>query len=116
MQGWPLRELSDMSCGTGERTLLECRGRAQSPPPKRNEPKLPPTEKVCTECGRLKEIEAFTPIRACKAGHYGSCRTCRAARAKEHYWSAAVEPNPLPRRGMSRNSHRPRKCARSVGG
>jgi transcriptional regulator with XRE-family HTH domain len=78
------------------------------PLPKRNEPKLPPTEKVCTECGRLKEIEAFTPIRACKAGHYGRCRTCRAARAKERYWSDPVEREKIKARSRHNRQRRNR--------
>jgi len=47
--------------------------------------RLPPTERVCRDCHLLKPIEAYTPIKATKTGHYGRCRVCRNKRARERY-------------------------------
>jgi transcriptional regulator with XRE-family HTH domain len=58
-------------------------------PPQR--PRQPATERVCTECRATKPISDFTPIRATRTGHYGRCRTCRAARAKQRYWADPLE-------------------------
>jgi len=38
---------------------------------------------VCRDCGLLKPISAYTPIKASKFGHYGRCRVCRNKRARE---------------------------------
>jgi transcriptional regulator with XRE-family HTH domain len=48
-------------------------------------PRQPATERVCTDCGARKLIAEFVPIRATRTGHYGRCRACRAARAKQRY-------------------------------
>ena len=48
------------------------------------------TERVCTDCGLLKPLDAFVRIRASATGHYGRCRVCRARRARERYQS---DPN-----------------------
>ena len=40
---------------------------------------------VCSDCGRNKLLDCFTPIRACRDGFYGRCKECRAARARERY-------------------------------
>ena len=43
--------------------------------------------RTCTECHALKRLTAFVPIKGCR-GHYGRCRTCRAAAAKQRYHSS----------------------------
>jgi transcriptional regulator with XRE-family HTH domain len=43
------------------------------------------TERVCTDCGLTKPLDAFTPIRASMTGRYGRCRACRARQARERY-------------------------------
>ena len=43
--------------------------------------------RTCTECHALKRLTAFVPIKGCR-GHYGRCRTCRAAAAMQRYHSS----------------------------
>jgi DNA-binding XRE family transcriptional regulator len=43
--------------------------------------------RTCTECHALKRLAAFVPIKGCR-GHYGRCRACRAAAAKQRYHSS----------------------------
>jgi hypothetical protein len=43
--------------------------------------------RTCTECHALKRLTAFVPIKGCR-GHYGRCRACRAAAAKQRYHSS----------------------------
>jgi len=41
------------------------------------------TTKVCRECGRRKEIEAFPLRRDSRDGHHTLCRDCRAEEQRE---------------------------------
>jgi DNA-binding XRE family transcriptional regulator len=43
--------------------------------------------RTCTKCQALKRLTAFVPIKGCR-GHYGRCRACRAAAAKQRYHSS----------------------------
>jgi transcriptional regulator with XRE-family HTH domain len=42
---------------------------------------------ICRDCRRLKPLDAFTRIRACRDGFHGRCKTSRAARARKRYQS-----------------------------
>jgi hypothetical protein len=46
-------------------------------------PSFPPGVRICTECGRTKDVAEFTPIALSKSGYYGRCRACRARLAWE---------------------------------
>ena len=43
--------------------------------------------RTCTKCQALRRLTAFVPIKGCR-GHYGRCRACRAAAAKQRYHSS----------------------------
>ena len=49
------------------------------------------SERICTDCGQTKPVDAFVRIRACQEGWYGRCRACRARRARERYQSDTQE-------------------------
>jgi hypothetical protein len=63
-------------------SVLRTRGK---PGPK---PVFPPAVRICTECGRTKEVAEFTPIALSKSGYYGGCRECR--RSPQRYASSAA--------------------------
>jgi DNA-binding XRE family transcriptional regulator len=63
-------------------------GAARAPQP---QPRQPPTERMCADCGAIKPISDFVPIRQTRTGHYGRCRACRARRARERYQSDPQE-------------------------
>src|SRR5262245_15501711 len=46
-------------------------------------PKFPPGVRICTECGRMKEVAEFAPIASSRSGYHGRCRACRARLAWE---------------------------------
>lgn len=48
-------------------------------------------ERQCTECGEVKPIAAYVPIKNTLTGVYGRCRACRSRRARERYQSDAAE-------------------------
>ena len=43
--------------------------------------------RTCTDCGELKPISHFLPIKSTKTGYYGRCLVCRARLKRERYWS-----------------------------
>ena len=51
----------------------------------------PPSERRCKDCGLVKPIAAYVPIKQSRTGVYGRCRVCRARRARERYQSDPAE-------------------------
>ena len=72
----------------------------------------PPTERTCTECGVLKSITDYTPIRSTRTGFYGRCRACRNARARERYHSTPERRAAEIARVLGNNKRR--RAARAV--
>ena len=64
--------------------------------------------RTCTECHALKRLTAFVPIKGCR-GHYGRCRACRAAAAKQRYHSS--EQVRIAEIERARRNRRPRFSA-----
>lgn len=48
--------------------------------------------KVCNKCGEVKPLDQFSPAKRMADGRHGTCRACRAERARRH-----LKENPAAR-------------------
>jgi hypothetical protein len=44
---------------------------------------VPPGTRRCSDCGEIKTLDEYTPIKRSKGGRYGRCKRCRNRRARE---------------------------------
>jgi DNA-binding XRE family transcriptional regulator len=71
----------------GTELRMDHSGRPLGPIAMRRDLRATTGGQICRDCRRLKPLDAFTRIRACRDGFHGRCKTCRAARARKRYHS-----------------------------
>jgi hypothetical protein len=52
--------------------------------------------KVCTKCGKKKELGEFYNCKACTDGKLNVCKDCFRRYRRERYWAKTAGKTPIP--------------------